>query len=239
MLANLFGLAACLNIAEDEHDSTDLTGVIENRRSAVIDRGLSAVWLNQHRVIGQTHDPPVSNYFFDWAFYKFAGFFINNMKNFIERLVHRFGSRPAAKRRSDWIHKCHATVCIGNDDRIANASDGDTPILLLFFQPVFKFFALRYIPEIGDKRVDDRIMQVVVEPTFDPPPGAVFMFCASVDRREPGRLLNHFLETTPDVIQIVWMYQIEAILANKLFRRVPKDVCNCRRYVLNLPVLVS
>ncbi len=79
-------------------------------------------------MIGQPDDLPVREHLFYGILDGQTGLFIDDVKDFSERLIDRFRFRPAAQGRGDRIQKRHLAGSIGDNDGVPDAFERHAPI---------------------------------------------------------------------------------------------------------------
>ena len=126
-------------IAEDEHDAADLTAGIANRRAAVVDRQLRAIFSNEKRVIGETNDNTGAHDLLDRVLDRRAREFVDDLEDVGDWTERRIVETPAGQFFRDGVHESNAAERVGDDDAIADTRerDGKQIFLALNFDALF------------------------------------------------------------------------------------------------------
>ena len=123
------GHATLGDVAEDEDDADHLAGAVTNRRAAVVDADLRAVFGNQVGMVGETNDYAEAAYLVDWIFDGGASVFIEDWKDRVQDYSARLSScQPVAL--GDTVHKDDAALGVAGYDGVADTANGGVEPLL-------------------------------------------------------------------------------------------------------------
>ena len=113
------------DVAENQHASGDLPGLVPDWRGAVVDRALDAVFSNQQRVVGQTNDDALPQSLGCGVLHGSTGALVDDPEHAVERLAHGIWLRPPCQRFGHGVQVGDASVDVGCDDRVADAAERD------------------------------------------------------------------------------------------------------------------
>ena len=138
------------HIVKNHHRAGNVSSGISDWSRAVFNASFRSVSSNQGGVIGQADDNSFAQNFVHRIFRRLAGFFIDDVENFFQRLAGRLVGFPPGHHFGDRIEKSDFALSIGRDHCVADAGERDLIPFALLPQFLFRPFALGDISKAPD-----------------------------------------------------------------------------------------
>ncbi len=128
----LFGLAKDLlrlalvgGVTEDEDDAEELVAVVANGSGAVFDGNQAPIDVFEYGVVGHGDDLACGQNFIDGIGGGLAGLFVGDREDIVNDFSGDIGELAAGERFGDGIHEGDVAACVGGDDAVADAGEGN------------------------------------------------------------------------------------------------------------------